>query len=197
MTTTTKQKLERSTALMALKQRNEQNFRNLGLLTPNFTIKFAYVPKHREDMVVSMFPSEMECGEDIYMELTDGNNYPMHENPVLYKLRHNPYYKQGEYEVIPPDPSRNKNAETYLVPLSELEIIAGSNSSAVVEKKAAPAIAKKPLVSTSILSDESPFQKEKEDAHYSELTIRDLAAILLKSPVSNKKWLNNLITTNK
>lgn len=197
MTTTTKQKLERSTALMALRQRNEQNFRNLGLLTPNFTIKFAYVPKHREDMVVSMFPSEMECGEDIYMELTDGNNYPMHENPVLYKLRHNPYYKQGEYEVIPPDPSRNKNAETYLVPLSELEIIAGSNSSAVVEKKVAPVAPKKPLVSTSILSDESPFQKEKEDAHYSELTIRDLAAILLKSPVSNKKWLNNLITTNK
>lgn len=194
MTTTTKQKLERSTAVMALKQRNEQNFRNLGLLTPNFTIKFAYVPKHREDMVVSMFPSEMECGDDIYMELTDGNNYPIHENPVLYKFRHNPYYKQGEYEVIPPDPSRNKNAETYLVPISELEIIAGNNTTATVEKKSTP---KKPLVSTNILSDESPFQKEKEDAHYSELTIRDLAAILLKSPVSNKKWLNNLITTNK
>lgn len=195
--TTTKNKLERSTAVMALKQRNEQNFRNLGLLTPNFTIKFAYVPKHREDMVVSMFPSEMEGGEDIYMELTDGNNYPLHEQPVLYKLRHNPYYKQGEYEVIPPDPSRNKNAETYLVPISELEVVSGKAATTQVEKPIAATPAKKPMISTSIISEDSGFQKEKEDAHYSELTIRDLAAILLKSPVSNKKWLNNLINTNK
>jgi hypothetical protein len=195
--TTTKPKLERSTAVMALKQRNEQNFRNLGLLTPNFTIKFAYVPKHREDMVVSMFPSEMECGEDIYMELTDGNNYPLHEQAVLYKLRHNPYYKQGEYEVIPPDPSRNKNAETYLVPISELEVVSDKPAAIQIEKPVATAPAKKPMISTSIISEDSGFQKEKEDAHYSELTIRDLAAILLKSPVSNKKWLNNLINTNK
>ena len=194
MTTTTKQKLERSTAVAALKQRNEDNFRKLGLLTPNFTIKFAYIPKHREDMVVSMFPSEMESGEDIYMELTDGNNYPIHEQAVLYKLRHNPFYKQGEYEIIPPDPSRNKNAETYLVPISELEIVAGAVSTAVGEQKPAP---KKPLISTNILSDDGGYQKEKEDAHYSELTIRDLVAILCKNPVSNKKWLNNLINNLK
>jgi len=194
MTTTTKQKLERSTAVAALKQRNEDNFRKLGLLTPNFTIKFAYIPKHREDMVVSMFPSEMESGEDIYMELTDGNNYPIHEQPVLYKLRHNPFYKQGEYEIIPPDPSRNKNAETYLIPISELEIVAGAVSTAIVEQKSTP---KKPLISTNILSDDGGYQKEKEDAHYSELTIRDLVAILCKHPVSNKKWLNNLINNIK
>ena len=56
----------------------------------------------------------------------------------------------------------------------------------------------KPISFTSgQLLDLIALLEEKEDAHYSELTIRDLAAILLKSPVSNKKWLNNLITTNK
>jgi hypothetical protein len=34
------------------------------------------------------------------------------------------------------------------------------------------------------------------DAQFEQLTIRDLAAILLKKPVSNKKWLNKLITDN-
>jgi hypothetical protein len=32
------------------------------------------------------------------------------------------------------------------------------------------------------------------DAPFDQLTVRDLAAILLKKPVSNKQWLNKLIT---
>jgi hypothetical protein len=31
------------------------------------------------------------------------------------------------------------------------------------------------------------------DAPFDQLTIRDLAALLLKKPVSNKKWLNDLV----
>lgn len=191
--TQVKTKIERSVALTALKQRNENNFRNLGLLNPNFTIKFAYIPKHREDMVVSMFPSEMECTDDIYLELTDGNNLPLHEDAVLYKFKHNPFYNQGEYEVIPPDPSRNKNSETYLIPVSELEIVTPLG---IAKKVDAPS---KKVFSTANLDnlDREAFSKEKEDAHYSEMTIRDLAAILLKTPVSNKKWLNHLINSTK
>lgn len=183
----TKTKLERASALTALKQRNEQNFKSLGLLSPRFTIKFAYTPKHREDLVVSMFPSEMEFKEDVYLELTDGENYPIHEEPVLYKMRHNPHYKQ-EYEVIPADPARNKISETYLIPVAELEIVAGSKTNDLK-------IVEKPVISTA--SIEKTTSVEKEDAHYSEITIRDIAAIFLKVPVSNKKWLNNLINSVK
>lgn len=197
MNTTRSQKLERSVAHSALYERNRQNFKNLGLIDPKFVIKFAYVPKHREDMVVSMFPNEMKDGRDIYMELTDGDNRPFHENPVLYRLRHNPFYKDGEYEIIPADPSRNKNAETYLIPISELEIVAGSPTPGAVPLS----VTKKPVIepspqvlSTANLDFKKPV-KEQEDAHYSELTIRDLAAILLKQPVSNKPWLNTIITT--
>lgn len=192
--TTPRPKLERAVALTALRQRNEQNFKELGLMNPNFTIKFAYVPKHREDMVISMFPSEMESKEDIYIELTDGGNNPIHDQAVLYKLRSNPYYKQGEYEVIPPDPTRNKNSETYLVPVSELEIVAGNPTTGVLPLS----VPKKPSLSIDkLLSTKDIGEKEKEDAHYSELTVRDLAALLLKAPVSNKKWLNSLISQLK
>lgn len=199
MTTQPKQKLERAVALSALRQRNDNNFKNLGLMTPTFTIKFAYVPKHREDMVISMFPSEMETGDDTYIELTDGNNHPIHDNAVLYKLRNNPFYKQGEYEIIPPDPSRNKNSETYLVPVSELEIVAGTPTTGAlpfsVTKK--PSVTIGQLLNTASMDMPSSFEKENEDAHYSEMTVRDLAAIFLKAPVSNKKWLNNIITQIK
>jgi hypothetical protein len=33
----------------------------------------------------------------------------------------------------------------------------------------------------------------QDDAPMSEMTIKDLAAILLKKPISNKKWLNDLV----
>lgn len=195
--TTQRPKLERAVALSAIRQRNEQNFKNLGLMNPTFTIKFAYVPKHREDMVISMFPSEMETGDDVYIELTDGGNNPIHDTAVLYRLRNNPFYKQGEYEVIPPDPSRNKNTETYLVPVSELEIVAGTPTTGALPLS----VTKKPPVSIGQLLNTAGMdvssEKEKEDAHYSELTVRDLAAIFLKTPVSNKKWLNNIITQVK
>ncbi len=192
MSTQVRTKLDRGVALSALKQRNEQNFKKLGLIDPAFNIKFAYVPKHREDMVVSMFPSEMNHVDGIYMELTNGENYPLFDQPVLYKLRHNPYYKDGEYELIPADPSRNKNSETYLVPVSELELVAGQPTPGVVQMT----VPKKPKVSIdTILNKKQPTEsfKEQEDVHYSEMTLRDLAALLLKKPVSNKQWLNNLI----
>jgi hypothetical protein len=188
-----RQKLDRGVALNTLKQRNEQNFKKLGLMNPHFNIKFAYIPKHREDMVVSMFPSEMDYVDGIYLELTNGENYPMYDEPVLYKLRHNPFYKQGEYEIIPADPSRNKNAETYLVPISELELVAGNPKPGFLETL----IVKK--TPADIKLDKKPIEtfSEGEDNHYSELTVRDLAAIFLKTPVSNKKWLNQVINNLK
>lgn len=190
-------KLERAVALTALRQRNESNFKKLGLMNPVFTIKFAYIPKHREDMVVSMFPSEMEANDDIYIELTDGNNYPIHENAVLYKLRKNPFYNQGEYEIIPPDPTRKKNSETYLIPVSELEIVEGRPGFNELQLE----VIKKPVLKTSEILNTANFNTnnsfsnvEETDEHYSNMTIRDITALLLKVPVSNKKWLNDLIS---
>ena len=38
---------------------------------------------------------------------------------------------------------------------------------------------------------------EKDDAHYAQLTIRDIYCIVNNKPLSNKKWLNNLINQGK
>ena len=34
---------------------------------------------------------------------------------------------------------------------------------------------------------------EKDDIHYSQMTIRDIYCIIQNTPMSNKEWLNNLI----
>lgn len=50
-----------------------------------------------------------------------------------------------------------------------------------------------PLAACEILEPIGEY-KEKEDASFhGETTLRDLAAIFLKKPVSNKKWLNDII----
>jgi hypothetical protein len=70
----------------------------------------------------------------------------------------------------------------YLIPVSELMKV-----SAPVEKK----------VATSKQLDLNTFFSEiidpDQDVPLDQMTVRDLAAILLKKPVSNKKWLNDLI----
>ena len=51
--------------------------------------------------------------------------------------------------------------------------------------------------------EEDPFDEDlfssfdKEDDHYSKMTIRDLYCVMQNTPMSNKKWLNTLITEGK
>jgi hypothetical protein len=183
-----KVKLDRDVVLTALKQRNEENFKNLGLLDPYFVAKLAYKPTGKNEMLVSMFISELERKDGVYIEFIDFDNHPVHDKPVLYKYRHNPYYKT-EYVYDPP--REKKNFETYLVPVSELEIVGGKLPMDISE----PKVEVKPKISIPAemrQENESPLS-EKEDVHYSELTVRDIAAMILKKPVSNKKWLNQLI----
>ena len=51
-------------------------------------------------------------------------------------------------------------------------------------------------VDLGVFEEELPFT-EKDDAHYAQMTIRDIYCIVNKVPLSNKKWLNNLIDEGK
>ena len=78
------------------------------------------------------------------------------------------------------------------MPVSELELVAGQPTPGIVQMT----VTKKPKISIDTILNKNQVTesfKEQEDAHYSEMTLRDLAAIFLKKPVSNKQWLNNLI----
>jgi hypothetical protein len=100
------------------------------------------------------------------------------EDPTrtLYKWKFNSFWSE-EYEEVESD--KPEISERYLIPVSELVKVS------TPEKTVAP----KQLEFNGF--DE--IMNTDQDAPLDQLTIRDLAAIMLKKPVSQKKWLNDLI----
>jgi hypothetical protein len=142
---------------------------------PLFIPKCAYVPKGKTEHFIGVFPSEVKKGRDIYTEFTSIELEPEDQNRTLYKWRFNPHYDE-EYEKT--ENSGTAASYRYLIPVSELVKIE-------IEQEETPA--------TSMFPDFDEIMDPDADAPFNQMTIRDLAAIMLKKPVSHKKWLNDII----
>jgi hypothetical protein len=113
-------------------------------------------------------------GTDFYTEFVSGEFVPQDSERTLWKLHFNPHW-EDEYDTTPTTDS----ALRYLIPVSEL----------VKVKAPAKTVATRAGVAVTEFEDFSNLL----DCPVSEMTVRDLAAILLKKPVSNKSWLNDLV----
>lgn len=161
-----------------------------GILAP----KVPYHPPGKTEMYISLFRSEISAGQDIYIEYADRNYIPMTEDRKLYKWRWNPQY-ESEYENTDP-PGQPTLKIRYLIPVAELTVV--TKPVKVVEiKKEEPR--KGALSTLNILANKETSEPifdladPNEDLPIEQLTIRDLAAILLKEPCSHKSWLNDII----
>jgi hypothetical protein len=158
-------KEQRETAVANLKEFHNERLSKYPGDRIYFFPKIPYLTTN-QTRVVGLFRSELERSDgDVYVELVDNNYSPIDEKRTLYKHRYNPNYK-FEYEKAP-----GQFSERFSVPVSKLEIV-WSITNSYVEKM--------------------DFEN-MEDNNISQLTIRDLAAILLKKPVSGKAWLNRLV----
>lgn len=184
--------MDRSTAISTLKRRHERTFNKLGVSSPFFALKLPYARKGKSECVIGFFPSELSSGDDIYVELTDIDFNPIYTEPVLYKLRYNPFFKT-EYEYVAPDPSKPKSSERYLVNFAELELVSGNPK----EHPLAGRTSSGSLPQMSSVVVTSTPVTELADCHYNELTARDWACIHLRIAESGKKWLNELIVKSK
>lgn len=187
-------------------------FKDLKIDNPTFGAKLCYMGKEfstdgTREACVRFFPSELNSGNDYYTELFDWDQYyftPNHR--TLYKLPNNPHWK-SEPEKYVEVPSDKLPTSTYAVRLSDLEIVNKSDITAIVPKVASePATGMFSSNNASLFDNlEDPFNEEsfdgafaeKEDNHYTSLTIRDLYCMIQNVPMSNKKWLNQLISKNK
>ncbi len=143
---------------------------------PLFIPKCAYFPKGKTEMCLGFFQSELRKGKDIYTEFTSIDLEPEDPSRTLYKWRYNPHFEE-EYDKT--EPSANSNVSIrYLIPVSELIKIE------IQQEESAP----------NAFPDFDEIIDPDSDAPLSQITVRDLAAIMLKKPVSNKKWLNDLIS---
>lgn len=190
MTLTSDSVKEKRARLTQMKEYHQPTFDRLGIKLPKFIPKWAYVPNGKEELHVAFFENELNHGADTYTEFAD-RDY-MLQNPdkrELYKLRYNPHYAT-EYERLPA--ATEGNNDRFLVPISELILIKSSSQQAEITFE-------EPELDDSALKTEQDFglPNPSTDSPFSQMTIRDVAAILWKRPVSQKDWLNKLIKETK
>lgn len=164
---------DRKSKTQELIKEHEFKFDILKVKDPLFIPKCVYKPYSGAELHIAFFPSEIGREVDIYTEFTSISLEPEDPTRTLYKWNYNPFYKE-EYETTVPN---EKGDVRYLIPVSELvKIEMGIEN-----------------VETTALEDFADLMDPDLDAPLSSMTVRDIAAILLKKPVSNKKWLNDLI----
>jgi hypothetical protein len=195
-----------------------ETFKNLKLASPNFTLKMAFYEKGRFGRNIQLYESELKKGEDIYMEFIDvvrdesgaEKDYsPMLEDRPLFKFKANPFYAE-EYEL-----RERPGYSVYIISASELMMVQpdGTEISYSLYEKRKEEMKKnfdglpklqKTLAPFPDFEEEfvpkveiDDFPRIIDDAPLSELTIRDLAAIMLMKPVSGRDWLNDLIKQTK
>lgn len=167
--------------LKKIKEFHKSTLANLGVSDYSLIPKLAYRPSGKTELYVSFFYSEISKGQDVYLEFTDRNNVPEDAERTLYLWKFNPHFEE-EYEKT--EPTEGTGHVRYLVPVEELKVIKkySPEASITTEKE----IKLKPALDFSLPNPET-------DPPINDMTIRDLAAIILGKPVSNKEWLNHII----
>ena len=151
-----------------------------GVSNPKFIPRLCY--KHKGELIIGFYKIEIEGGVDIYTEFCDRNFVPEDPKRTLYKWYYNPEYAD-EYELSDPHPSTGDRR--YLIPIEELV-----NLNEVYETNL-----KKENTTEGIQTDLfDTLPDPGSDIPYKAMTLRDYAAIQWKRPVSQKKWLNELIS---
>ena len=174
MSLSTKPTINRQEKTEELFKFHEGKFNMVGDDAPLFIPKCAYPPKGKNELHIGFFLSEIKKEKDIYTEFTSIDLDPEDPTRTLYKWRYNPHFEE-EYEKT--EPAANGHFR-YLVPVSEL-----------IKIEFGPEEEEVPTT----FPDFDEIMDPNTDAPLSQMTIRDLAAIMLQKPVSQKKWLNDLI----
>ncbi len=191
-------------------------FKKLGIADPTFMIKTAFFQKGKFGRQTLFFERELAKGEDLYIEFYDNVDVngtkeivPMNEDRQLFKYKYNPYFKE-EYETKESFTTTGEPYLSYTVPVSELTAVMSDGSEITYNlyekrKAEAPKVQNKLSVFPDF-EEEFPSKSKletslelgnDEDSPLSEITIRDLAAIMLMKPVSNRAWLNELVKHTK
>lgn len=175
---------------------------------PPFSAKLCYMGKEfsaggatREECV-RFFPNELSQEDGFYMELYNWEQgYYTEGHRVLYHLPYDPHWRTNpDYKEITTTTSGAKlSTPTYAVKLSQLKVVnktslkaIGPEMTTTAEKSAEPTL----FADIDKLLEEEKYSDmyaEMEDAHYTSMTIRDLYCMLQNVPLSNKKFLNQLI----
>lgn len=173
---TSEKPLDRRARTLELREFHQETFDALGIPDAFYVPTMAYKPVGKESKHFSLFPSQLKKKEDIYVEFVSKEMECEDPTRTLYKWKFNPFWSE-EYEEVASD--KPEVSERYLVPVAELIKITAPEKQNVAKQ----------IEFTGFDEIMDPDM----DAPLDQLTVRDLAAIMLKKPVSQKKWLNELL----
>jgi hypothetical protein len=182
----------------------EPLFSEMGIDNPLFYAKLCYSGSEfiGTDGVTSpvfrVYAEQISKNQDIYIELYDWDDLPYNNGyRTLYKFENNSNWRDEEsyVEITKKTDGTLLPYPSYAFRLSSLKLV---NSTPI--KSLFPLSEPVEEVSSSESFNEQfdidePFIEEKEDSHYSNMTIRDIYCIVHNTPKSNKGWLNKLINS--
>lgn len=170
---------ERKDKVKVLLDEHQEYFRLNDIVDPAFIPKMAYRPKDKDEKYLSFFTSELENNKEIYTEFVSVDYDSEDPLRTLYMLPFNPHWKE-EYEMI----TSSSGFQRHLVPTAELKVINDIKSRTPKKE-----VKKKEIKSIKDFGLMNP----DEDCTLQNITLKDIAALWLKKPVSDKKWLNKII----
>jgi hypothetical protein len=173
-------KLDKRGKYQLLEEKHKELFKKEGINGPaKFIPRMAYF--YEGEKIISLYPSEINGAEDVYTEFVSKEYHPEDKDRKLYKWIFNADY-QTEYKMSAPHPVTGD--KRFLIPVEELIDVEAFHK-------------EKELTSNTLLSDFDAEPSAGTDVPYADMTLRDYAAIQLKTPCSNKKWLNEIINKTK
>lgn len=173
---TTDSSEDKKANLAKLREFHKNTIGEMGIDSYFLVGKMCYLSPKGEK-VISFFHSEISKGSDVFIEFTNRFNVPEDSERTLYQWKFNPHFEEEYDKADADDPSKVR----YLIPIDELKVIKKHSQTANIK------------IETEKKSQDYGMPDPSTDPPLNEMTVRDLAAIMLKKPVSNKKWLNDII----
>lgn len=192
----------------------ENNVFKHSLLT-----RFSYA--YKGEKIVAIFRDDLKLETDVFVEFTDNQNEPEDSNRTLYYWPFNPFYKDdydlvntnpknpyyvipfSEFNVVPKTNIIKAQPESGGLKITSLDTddVKFTKPKAQEIDRSDPEAYRKTLMASSAKAKTVNVEKEKEqhqnkmleDAPFKDLTVRDLAAMITRKPVSNKDWLNDIL----
>lgn len=176
--------LDRVSLTAKLREKHQPVFDALGESDAKFCPKMFHYVSGLEGLHLGFFESELKHGKDVYTEKIDRNWESEDPDRILYRYRANEFFRD---ELAQSEPNE-KGTIRYFVPADELEVVE-MPSKPVVKRGRPP---KKAPIDSVVKTVEKVMNDD--DIPLSELTARDLIAIMTGKPVSNKPLINQLLT---
>jgi hypothetical protein len=179
----------------------EPLFKDMGVDNPLFFAKLCYSGNEFLDLqgptpVFRVFAEQISKGQDVYIEMYDWDDNPYHTGyRTLYVFKNNPEWrddKSSYVEITKKSDGSLLAYPSYTFRLSHLELV---NKSPLKVSFAEKEVENLKIEDAENLEffDDNLDTDSYEDAHYTNMTIRDIYCIFHNTPKSNKKWLNELI----